>query len=492
MIRLPRRFAVRIALLFLVLLFLMGIAQAYLTIRMTNSRRIEIDQIVNWNLARDMASEIAPVSIETGNIIGVESAIHYMMVLNPAIEVYVLDSAGNILAYFVEPGRELEMSSVRMEPILDFMNEKRTLPLYGDDPRNPDRKKHFSAADIEFSDGSTGYLYIVLQSTIYDMAEDMLQEKILSRAITQALAMSLVIFGVLGLVLFSLLTKRLQGVVRSVREFERGDMSRRIDVQSRDEIGELAAAFNAMADTIGEQLEKLKRNDELRRELVANVSHDLRNPLTSIHGFVETLLLKKSELNSDEVGRYLEIILGESNRVNTLVHELFEHSKLEAREIEPSPESLSLMELIHDVCGTYAALAEKREVTLTRELPEKLLVVRADVHMVERVLSNLIDNALKFVAPKTGEVIIRASETAGAIRVEVADNGPGIPADDIGRIFDRFYTKDRNRQEGRPGGSGLGLAIARRMLELHDSALVVESAVGKGSTFSFELPIEEA
>ena len=483
-----RQFSVKIASLFLVLLLLMGAAQAFFTMQITDSRQIEIDQIVNWNLATDMADEIAPMLKDFGVEAGIESAIHYMMVLNPTIEVYVLDSKGKILAFFVEPGGKLARTSVSLDPILAFINGNEKAPLYGDDPRHAERQKHFSAAKISIAEDRTGYLYIVLQSTIYDMAADMLQEQILSRALGRALLLSLVFVGLMGLVLFSLLTRRLQRVVRSVKAFESGDMGSRISIRAHDEISQLAAAFNGMAETISANLDALKQNDLLRRELVANVSHDLRNPLTSIQGFVETLLMKQDSFDASEVKHYLEVILNEVTRLNTLVHELFELSKLEARQSEPELEVFSLTELIQDIGVSYAAMAKQRGTELITSLPQKLHFVYADVHMIERVLSNLIDNAIKFAATDNGRVEIDAKESGGGLQVRVTDNGRGIPEDEINHIFDRFYTSSRKHPSG-TGGSGLGLSIAGKILELHKSSLSVESTPGRGSAFYFSLPV---
>ena len=483
-----RQFTVKIAILFLLLLILMGIAQAFFTMRITDSRQIEIDQIVNWDLAADMADEIAPMLSDFGKGEGIESVIHYMMVLNPTIEVYVLDGEGNIIAYFIEPGGELAMTSVSLAPILEFIGNRGNAPIYGDDPRSSGRQKHFSAAQITFAENRPGYLYIVLQSTIYDMAADMLQEQILSRALARALVLSLIFVGVMGLMLFYLLTRRLQQVIRSVRAFEQGDLTTRISMRSRDEISELGNAFNGMADTISANLEALKQNDQLRRELVANVSHDLRNPLTSIQGFVETLLMKQDTFDETEINHYLEVILNEVTRLNTLVHELFELSKLEAKQSEPVLEDFSLTELIQDISVSYAEMAKRRGIELITTLPQKLFFVHADVHMIERVMSNLIDNALKFTSPEHGTVEIKVEETGGNTRIHVSDNGPGIPEDEIEHIFDRFYTGDRTRPR-KAGGTGLGLSIAEKILELHNTSLLVKSEPGKGSTFTFDLPL---
>jgi signal transduction histidine kinase len=296
--------------------------------------------------------------------------------------------------------------------------------------------------------------------------------------------------GIVGIVLFALLTRRLQRVARSVGEFEKGNYDTRLQASAGDEIGELARAYNRMADTIAANMEKLRQTDSLRRELIANVSHDLRSPLTSIQGYVETLLMKQDSLREGQIREYLEVVLTEATKLNEMVHELFELSKYEARQIEPKVERFSLTELVQDVAVKYRTRAEKQRVALSALLPEKLEFVQADINMIERVLSNLIENALAHT-PSGGRVELELREREGMARVRVVDSGTGIDRRDIPFIFDRFFSG--RREGGGTGGgrgSGLGLAIAQRIAELHGSRIHVESEPGRGSAFFFELPLE--
>ncbi len=483
------RFSVKVSSLFLVLLLLMGSAQVFITMRITERRQVEIDQLVNWDLARDMAAEIEPVLAAEEDVEDISEVIHYMMVLNPAIEIYLLDGEGAILAFFAEPGKEVSAETVDLEPIHRFIDGSESPPIYGDDPRGVGAKKHFSAAPISLPDGNTGYLYIVLRSTLYDLAAGRLKEKYLASALVRALVLSGISVGIVGLILFTLLTRRLQRVARSVREFEQGNYDRRLDASAKDEIGELARAYNRMADTIAANLEKLRATDSLRRELIANVSHDLRSPLTSIQGYVETLLMKHDSLSRKQLREYLQIILSDATMLNEMVHELFELSKYEARQIEPRLERFSLTELIQDVVLKYKPRADKKQVTLEANLPEKLFFVLADINMVERVLSNLIENALGHT-PSGGQVSAELQERAGKARVRVIDSGKGIGGKDIPFIFDRFFSSGReSASSGR--GSGLGLAIAQKIIGMHGSRIHVESELGRGSIFYFELPLEK-
>jgi signal transduction histidine kinase len=291
----------------------------------------------------------------------------------------------------------------------------------------------------------------------------------------------------LGLVLFRRLTQRLRRMQHVVSAFEGGDFDRRVTVESADEVGQLGRCFNRMADTLVDTMEELRQADRMRRELVANVSHDLRSPLASIQGYLETVHMKDGDLAPDERQRYVKTALRNARRLSDLVGELFELSKLETEQVEPTMEPFPIAELVQDVVMQYEPQAEEQAVTLEADLPERHARVRADIGLVERALSNLIDNAIQYT-PNGGVVAVRVANEAQAVRVEVSDTGPGIPEDELPHIFERFYRVDKSRDRDK-GGAGLGLAIAKTILELHDGRLAVESTVGEGTTFRFRLPV---
>jgi signal transduction histidine kinase len=415
------------------------------------------------------------------------AVIHYMMVLNPSIEIYILDRQGRILAFFAEPGREVGQERVDLRPIRAFLQERRPLPILGDDPRRPGQRKHFSAAPLDLGGGRRGYLYIVLESSRYAEARAELEYSYLSRALLQSALMALPLVGLLGLALFFLFTRRLQELTRIVRSFGKGDYSARAPVRSRDEIGELAGSFNEMANTIEESHRRLEKADRQRRELTAGVSHDLRTPLSTIRGYTETLLEKEDGLTREERRRYLEIIRGRTEALGRLVKDLFELATLEARDETPAGERFSLSELVHDTVMQLQVEAEKREIALAVREPESLFFCDGDVGMIERALSNLIRNALEHT-PAGGRVELTIDEVQDGVRVAVSDNGEGIPAEELAGIFDRFVRR-APRRRGAAARSGLGLAIARRIVELHGGRVDARSTPGRGSTFFFELPL---
>jgi hypothetical protein len=242
-----------------------------------------------------------------------------------------------------------------------------------------------------------------------------------------------------------------------------------------------------MANRIIEQVDQLRKTDAQRREMVANVSHDLRTPLASLQGYLETILIKGDQLSPEEQKQYIEIATRHSKDLAQLVEELFELAKLDSLETLVHCEPLSLTELAQDVIQKFELSAQKKGITLTANFDRDLPHVSADIGMMVRVLENLIENALRHT-PEGGTISLELIPGTENITVRVSDTGCGIPEDEIPHIFDRFYRLEKSREAGK-GGAGLGLAIVRRILELHGSEVVAESEAGKGARFWFELPV---
>ncbi len=475
----------KLSAIFLILLIIMGIAQVLITLQSSTRFYSEADQKLNSRLAFDMANEFRPFLKDSINFAGIEQTIHYMMIMNPKIEIYLLDGSGKILAFFAEPQKKVQAKFVDVDPIRRFLAANANMPILGDDPRHIGRKKPFSVASLKIGQSIDGYLYIIIGSEQFDSAASTIRESYIVQTILKGLLVTLLFTGIIGLILFALLTRRLRRMAEVVRQFERGMLEKRIPVKSNDEVGHLAQSFNRMADTIVTNMDELKKNDNLRRELVANVSHDLRSPLASIQGYLETILMKDKTLTAEERNQFLQVILNNTTLLNNLVEQLFELSKLDARQVQPNPEPFSMAELAQDVVMKFKPRAEKRNVDLQAVLPENLPQVKADIGLIERALSNLIDNALRYT-PEKGTVKVVLSNSHKRVRVLVSDTGNGISADDLPFIFDRFYRAEKSRART-TGGTGLGLAISKKILELHGSTITVESVVNVGTTFSFDM-----
>jgi signal transduction histidine kinase len=230
-----------------------------------------------------------------------------------------------------------------------------------------------------------------------------------------------------------------------------------------------------------------EENVYLRRELIANVSHDLRSPLASLRGYLDTLLLKEATLSIAERRAYLEIALRQAEHLQLLISELFELARLDFQGYRIEPEPVQIGELARDVTQKFHLAARNQQVALRTEIDSEGGLVLADIGLIERTLTNLLENALAHT-PAGGSIVLSVGASNTRVVVRVSDTGAGIAAADLPRIFERFYRVDKARSRNAKG-SGLGLAIVKRILELHGSEIRVDSVVDRGTTFWFELPL---
>ena len=473
----------RLTIAYLGLLLVFCAASIYVTIQTAGRFLEESAQELNRPLAQSLAAVIEPFLNGEPDLEEVEHSMGNLMGFNPWVEIYLLDHAGSIVTYKADPGA-IVRRTVPLEPVQAFLDQTRDLPIRGADPKSATNSKIFSAALVRM-DSADGYLYVVLHGKEYDTAAAMVLDHYVLRGATANVLLLFLFAGLAGVVLFAVLTRRFRSITRSVEEIARGNLGARIEVESDDEVGSLARSINKMADELQSNLEALQRRDDLRREFIANITHDLKSPLTSIQGYVETSILKNGSLSDDERLDYLTVIHEETVGLNGLVNQLLELARLDAAEVRPVREPFVASELVQDVMVKFEPIARNLGIKLETSLDHDAPMARGDLRMIERVLTNLIDNALRYT-PEGGTVTVDTALQHGAIRLAVADTGPGIPRDEIGRVTERFY-KGRNGPGRTSGGTGLGLSIVARILEIHDSELSVESEPGEGTRMSFHL-----
>lgn len=454
----------------------------------------EYSAAVGHELNRDLASHlVADRNLVTEGQINqgeLERLFDLYMSINPSIEIYLLDWDGRILSYSANPA-SIKRKHVSLGPIHTLLENPDAYPLQGDDPRSHDRRKVFSVTPVPNADRPTGYLYVVLRGEEYDFAESMVHSDRLLQMGGGALVISLFVGLLAGLLFFRLLTRRLSRLTARVEAFEAGATDTIGNASemtvSGDDVDYLAARFDEMAARIAGQLELLKDKDHQRRQLVAQVSHDLRTPLASIQGYLETLGMKQQELNPEERQRFLGVALAETLRLSRLVDELFELAALDARERQPFVEPFMPAELLHDVVQKHQPKAERMNVVLNIIHVESAMVL-GDIAMTERVLDNLIGNAIDH-SPLNGEVALSVVAEGAGVAVFIEDMGEGIALQDIDHVFDPFYQAPGAH---RTGHAGLGLAIARRIAELQQGSVSVESPPEAGARFCFWLPLADS
>ena len=475
----------RISALFLLLLIVVGAAYIYITVQTAEQYFRDKHQRLNASIAEQMIKEVPPFINGEVNKSAMDKIMHSMMAINPAIEIYVLDPEGKILSY-VAPYKKVKLTQVNLKPVFEFIDTRGEISIEGDDPRNPGEQKIFSAAPVLENEELVGYVYIVLASEEYVSVSEYLFGNFLLNLGGRNLIFTLIASLIIGLLGIWLITQNLRKIIATVREFQNGNLLARIPVKSKGELAQLSHTFNEMADTMLEDIKKREAVENLRKELVANVSHDLRTPLAVVRGYIETVMIKKDSLSEEDKDHYMNTALDSIDRLEKLVNELFELSKLETQQIQPQKEPFPISELIQDVVYKYQILAEEKGITLRPHLSKDLSIVHADIALMERVLQNLIGNAIKFT-PKGGEVTVGISKSDKHVTIQVIDTGIGIPESEIPYVFDRYHKV--NRTGGNITGSGLGLAIVKKILEIHHTSISLTSKVNEGTTFSFDLPL---
>ena len=485
-------FSQRLSAVFVVLL--LACCAASVALQMRGSERHE--QEVIQRLSLDLAPQIAryPELMEPRgfNPSAVSGLFDKLMAVNPSVEVYLLDAGGRIQSYSAPEGA-VKRLQVDLAPVRRLLGGG-ALPIFGDDPRSPDGRKVFSAAPLKAAGRDAGYVYVILQGE----SRESLAARVNAGSAANAMLWSMALVALLGLVAglaaFRLITRPLRTLTEAVRGLETQGMSwlpqarplLRQAARSGGEIALLGQSFERLAQRTQEQWQALRNQDQQRRELFANLSHDLRTPLTSLHGYLETLRMKSEVLEPQEQRRYLDIALEQSRKVGRLAQEMFELARLEYGVVKPEMEQFFLTDLLQDVFQKFELAVEAKHQCLVADIAPGLPPITADLAMMERVLMNLIDNAVR-AAPEGGEITVELQPHAqGGIEVTVRDTGPGISAALQEHLFERpAFTGYAAAQGARSGG--FGLMIVHRILQLHESTIRLMSRPGAGAVFRFVL-----
>jgi signal transduction histidine kinase len=304
----------------------------------------------------------------------------------------------------------------------------------------------------------------------------------LSASINRSLLLGGSVAIVIALLLTFVLSRRMSSPIgvlaNAARRLGRGDLSQRVQFQSKGEVGELAQAFNSMAAD-------LEHSEQLRRNMIADIAHELRTPLSNIRGYLEAIRDRVMKPNAATIRSLNE----ETALLSRLVDELQELSLAEAGELKLVYRAEDIANVVKQAVTSWQPKVAAKEISLSLDLPDNLPLVNIDRQRVNEVLHNLLENAVAHTR-KGGTINVAAAKRGDWVEISVSDTGEGIPAEDLPNIFERFYRVDRSRARA-TGGSGLGLTIAKRLVEAHGGKITVQSKLGKGSCFSFTLPIAE-
>jgi len=474
----------KIAFVFTGLLIVLGVVFLLIASSFSTSYYTTAHQQLYGDIAHHLATFTQPLKNGKPDTTVTHDIIHSTMVANPSVEVYLLDTAGKITDYVV-PDKTVQIHQVDVMKVKQWLAASDMDRPLGDNPKQPNEPGIFSAAPLYDHGKLAGYVYAVLASEKQREILRSLNSHLYFRLGGYIFFMALLVAFIIGIVTFFLLTGSVSRIATVVKRFKEGDYSARIEGNTKGDLALLGSTFNEMAEVIVDNFDKLAATDRFRQELIANVSHDLRTPLSIMQGYVETLIIKKEELLQPEKEKYLQVVHDNTKKLSLLVEQLFQYAKLEANLVKPEKELFLVNELASDILLGYQLKAREKEIGLHIEAPERLSPVFADIALTERVFQNLLDNALKFTS-RFGNVTIQLSECSAGVVVQVSDTGIGIATEDQSFIFERY--KQLNKQDTRKG-MGIGLAIVKKILELHQIAIEVSSEQGKGTAFTFVLPV---
>lgn len=298
------------------------------------------------------------------------------------------------------------------------------------------------------------------------------------RQMAYAMATAIALAGVLFLLATRSISRPVGQMANAAERIARGEFDEQIQVRHKDEIGRLAVAFNRMSSD-------LKNVEEMRRSFVSDVSHELRSPLTSMQGFLQGML--DGTIPCEDRDQYIRIVMEETRRMNKLVTSLLELSRIESGKVPLHLTRFDINEVIRRVLIRQEARIDEKRLEVDVEFRQEPCMVRADMDRIEQVVTNLVDNAVKYVQ-EGGRLTLWTHTVNNLAHVTIADNGPGIPEEELPFVFERFYTVDKARTSGK--GTGLGLSIVKKIMELHGQSVRVASQAGKGASFIFTLPYE--
>jgi signal transduction histidine kinase len=421
-----------------------------------------------------------------------ENLFHSLMILGPSFEFYFLDPAGNIITYSADTDK-IKRQSVELSPLVALIANPDAAPIFGDDPRNVDKQKIFSAAPIYRGDNLQGYLYVIIGGEIYDSIFNQVKNDEDLQQYSVLLIGTLVLLLLILLALFRYFTSPIKQLVSEMEAIKavKFDQSKvnlsQWQHSENNEVHRLGATFKDMVSQINLQFSQLTENDRIRRELLTHLSHDLRTPLATMQGYLETMVIKGDRLSSQEQTEYLATAQRNGMQLKRLIDQIFELAHLEDGQVTVNLETFTIGELLHDIIAKFALKAKSRQIHLTLQPQQCQYIVYSDIAKLERIITNLLENALRHT-DDGGEVAIIVSQLTDKVKIAVTDNGSGISKEDIAYIFDARYRASNAIEDSTPH-AGLGLAISQKLSRILNSELFVDSQLGLGSNFSLSLQL---
>ncbi|NQZ27669.1 MAG: HAMP domain-containing histidine kinase [Colwellia sp.] len=486
----------RLALILCASFMVMASLLVYWSNSLVQQSKYQAEQKLHLHLAEHLAHDNPLLQDGVYDKPALENLFHTLMLLGPAFEFYFLDAQGNILTYSAE-ATKIKRKSVALAPLKQLIANPKKMPVFADDPRGINKQKIFSVSPVYQGELLQGYLYIIIGGEIYDSIFSQVQAgKDLQKYGAFVLASLLLLLLVL-LAVFHYFTQPVKELAKQMQALKAVQFDQsKIQLKQwgsaanhgidHNEVHFLGATFNDMVIQINQQFSLLTENDRIRRELLAHLSHDLRTPLATMQGYIETLAIKGDDLSSAERQDYLATVQRNVSQLKRLIDQIFELAHLENGQVTVNLETFAIGELLHDILAKFTLKSADKKISLILKPQPCQYIVYSDIAKLERIMTNLLENAIRHT-DLGGEIVVTVAQLRTQVKVSVTDNGSGISKEDIAYIFDARY-RASNAIEDNIQHTGLGLAISQKLSQVLNSELMVKSELGNGSSFSLSLP----
>ena len=442
-------------------------------------------QWLNKDVAAHIAKFTSPFEQGGLNKQKADSVFYNAMVISPSVEVYFLDTAGRVI-YFHGAPNEVTQPVISLEAVREYLSKNGQIYVKGPDPRDPANPKIFSAATVQNKSGIIGYIYVILGSTEYRSVTSVIFKSHAAGLLLEIFLFILLVTIILTVLYVKRLGRNFRKLIAVLRKFESGDLTARFEESERNELTPVTHAFNKMSGMLVDNIERLKRAEVERKDFTTNISHDLRTPLAIARGYAETLSmnLENNRAGLPENEGYSKLIVSNIQTVEHMVQQLLDLSKMESAAVSLQKQPFVFSEIVQEFIHSFSLPAREKRILIKSVDCEDGAWIHADIHMMERVIQNLLTNAIKFT-PEHGQILIQLSNQHNELIFEISNQGEPMS----GPLFAWLNNNKPDASNTRPHNHGLGLVIVKTILQLHHFPMEAGYREGSGNRISFRMPV---
>ena len=473
----------RISILVFIVITILCLFFMYLTYLSTSNFHDASTQLLNKDVAGHIAKFTSPFKNGGIDKKKADSVFYNAMVLSPSAEVYFLDTTGTVIAFHA-PKNDIKQWLLPLENIKALIASQGKDYIKGPDPKDPENPKIFSAAEVWDSTHELGYIYVILGSN--KGVTQMLYNSYFSGFIIKV---SLAIFILSILLTFFYINrfqKRFNQMIVILGKFQQGDFKARFPVGMNDELEPVATAFNTMSDQLVYNVDRITKSEKDRKDFIANISHDLRTPLSVARGYTETLLMKRENpLSKEEEDEFLQLIYKKILQVEHMVQQLFAHSKMESVDFVPEKEPFIFSEILQEIVHDSSLSASEKTISIDNSKAENASWIFADTGLMERMIQNLVVNAIKYT-PQNGWIKVSLYNEEKTLIFKIQNSGELLSTQMVNWFN---YENETSLLNNRPSSAGIGLAIVKKIAQIHKFKCEVVTNEYNSNTFIIYMPV---